>query len=148
MALGGVQFFMGKDNEEDKDSDDDDDLPDLKALRHGQQVGKKTKSKERQLALAKAILKKVSHFRVSNIDLKKERKSQAKPPALNFSAIHLLHDPQAFAEILFSKHLQKSTSPLKIAQKLIVLNLITRLIASHKLILLGIYSWIVKYEAF
>jgi hypothetical protein len=59
--MGGVQFFMGKDHEDEKDSDDDDDLPDLKALRHGQLVGKKTKSKERQLALAKAVLKKVSH---------------------------------------------------------------------------------------
>jgi hypothetical protein len=64
--MGGVQFFMGKDDDEDKDSDGDDDLPDLKALRHGQLVGKKTKSKERQLALAKAILKKVviSEFRM------------------------------------------------------------------------------------
>ena len=64
---------------------------------------------------------------------------------MNFSAIHLLHDPQAFAEILFSKHLQKSTSPLNINQKIVVLNLVTRLIASHKLILLGVYSWVLKY---
>lgn len=123
---------MGRDNDEDKDSDSDDELPDLKALRHGQQVGKKTKSKERQIALAKAALK------------KKERKAQAKPVSLNFSAIQLLHDPQAFAEILFSKHLQKASSPLNITQKFTVLNLVTRLIASHKLILLGIYSWIIK----
>jgi hypothetical protein len=57
--MGGVQFFMGKDSDDDKDSESEDDLPDLKALRHGQLVGKKTKSKERQIALAKAVLKKV-----------------------------------------------------------------------------------------
>jgi len=68
-----------------------------------------------------------------------------RPASLNFSAIHLLHDPQAFAETLFSKHLQKSSSPLNINQKIIVLNLVTRLVASHKLILLGIYSWIMRY---
>ena len=105
----------------------------MKKLQHSGKVGKSTKSKERQLQAAKALLR------------KKERKAQAKPTNLNFSAIHLLHDPQAFAEILFSKHLQKSTSPLNISQKIIVLNLVTRLIASHKLILLGVYSWILKY---
>ena len=61
VALGGVQFFLGRDkDEEDKDSDDEDeDLPDLKKLRHAKEVGKKTKSKERQIAAAKALLKKV-----------------------------------------------------------------------------------------
>lgn len=61
MALGGVQFFLGrdKDDEKDSDSDSDGDLPDMKRLQHGQQVGKKSKSKERQLAAAKALLKKV-----------------------------------------------------------------------------------------
>jgi protein SDA1 len=67
---------------------------------------------------------------------------------LNFSAIHLLHDPQAFAEILFTKHLQKSSSPLNITQKITVLSLVTRLIASHKLILLGVYSWLLKFPFF
>lgn len=59
MALGGVQFFLGRDKDDEKDSDSDDDLPDMKRLQHGQQVGKKSKSKERQLAAAKALLKKV-----------------------------------------------------------------------------------------
>jgi len=131
--MGGVQFFLGREKDDDKDSDSEDEGPDLKKLRHSGKVGKHTKSKERQIEAAKALLK------------KKERKAQMKPTNLNFSAIHLLHDPQAFAEILFSKHLQKSTSPLNITQKIIVLNLVTRLIASHKLILLGIYSWLLKY---
>jgi protein SDA1 len=60
----------------------------------------------------------------------------------------LLHDPQAFAEILFSKHLQKSSSSLNITQKITVLNLVTRLIATNKLILLGVYSWLLKYAPF
>src|SRR5271170_4663196 len=77
-------------------------------------------------------------------EIQKERKAQSRPTNLNFSAIHLLHDPQAFAEVLFSKHLQKSSSPLSISQKIVVLNLVSRLIASHKLILLGLYSWIIK----
>jgi len=59
----------------------------------------------------------------------------------------LLHDPQAFAETLFAKHLQKASSPLKIEQKITILNLVSRLIASHKLTLLGLYSWILKYSS-
>jgi protein SDA1 len=61
VALGGVRFFLGRDkDEEDKDSSgEDNDLPDLKKLRHGKEVGKKTKSKERQIAAAHALLKKV-----------------------------------------------------------------------------------------
>jgi protein SDA1 len=132
--MGGVQFFLGRDHDDEKDDDsDEDNVPDLKQLRHAKEVGKKTKSKERQLAAAKASLK------------KKERKAQTRPVNLNFSAIHLLHDPQAFAEILFSKHLQKTSSKLNINQKIIVLNLVTRLIASHKLILLALYSWLIRY---
>jgi protein SDA1 len=57
--MGGVQFFLGRDKDDEKDSESEDEGPDLKQLRHGQQVGKKTKSKERQVAAAKAILKKV-----------------------------------------------------------------------------------------
>jgi hypothetical protein len=58
--MGGVQFFLGRDKDDEKDSDSDgDDGPNLKQLRHTQQVGKKTKSKERQIAAAQAFLKKV-----------------------------------------------------------------------------------------
>jgi protein SDA1 len=59
VALGGVQFFLGTDKDDEKDSDSDDDIPDVKRLQHGQQVGKKSKSKDRQIAAAKALLKKV-----------------------------------------------------------------------------------------
>lgn len=57
--MGGVQFFIGRDKDDEKDSESEDEGPDLKQLKHGQQVGKKTKSKERQIAAAKAMLKKV-----------------------------------------------------------------------------------------
>lgn len=59
MALGGVQFFLGREKDDDNDSDPEKDGPDLKQLRHGQQVGKKSKSRDRQIAAAKALLKKV-----------------------------------------------------------------------------------------
>jgi protein SDA1 len=57
--MGGVQFFLGRDKDDDKDSESDDDGPDLRQLRHSQLTGKKKKSKERQIEAAKALLKKV-----------------------------------------------------------------------------------------
>ena len=60
--MGGVQFFLGRDQDDEKDSESDDEGPDLKKLQHGQQIGKKKKSKERQIAAAKAILKKVAEL--------------------------------------------------------------------------------------
>jgi protein SDA1 len=57
--MGGIQFFLGRDKDEDKGSESESEGPDLKHLQHGQQVGKKTKSKERQIAAAKALLRKV-----------------------------------------------------------------------------------------
>ena len=78
--------------------------------------------------------------------MKKERKKSA-PHILNFSALHLLHDPQGFVESLFTKHLQPSKSKLVLENKLAVLQLVTRLIGLHKLTLITIYSWFLKHLA-
>ena len=59
--------------------------------------------------------------------------------------MHLLHDPQGFVETLFAKHLQPSKSKLTLENKLAVLQLVTRLIGLHKLTLITIYSWFLKY---
>jgi protein SDA1 len=55
-----VQFFLGKDKDEEKDSESEDDVPDLKKLQHSRTVGKTRKSKERQIEAARALLKKAS----------------------------------------------------------------------------------------
>ena len=71
--MGGVQFFLGHDQENDKESESEDDGPDLKQLRHGQQVGKKKKSKERQIAAAKALVKKVRQLKTKLIWLERKK---------------------------------------------------------------------------
>jgi len=88
---------------------------------------KKSKKKARQVEKAIIMVK------------KKERKRN-QPHALNFSALHLLHDPQGFAEGLFSKHLQNTKSKLNLEQKLLVLQLISRLVGLHKLTLIHLGS--------
>ncbi|OCT51461.1 Protein sda1 [Cladophialophora carrionii] len=133
--VGGVRFFLGGDKEREELEDDssaDDVAIDMGKLRHQVGVNKKSKKAERRLEKAAATVKK-----------KEKKKSQPHP--LNFSALHLLHDPQGFAETLFSKHLQNTKSKLNLEQKLLVLQLASRLIGLHKLTVISFYSYFLKY---
>jgi protein SDA1 len=134
VVIGGVRFFLGgdKEREEMEDESSGDEAIDVARLRHQVGVNKKSKKKARQVEKAIVMVK------------KKERK-RSQPHALNFSALHLLHDPQGFAEGLFSKHLQNTKSKLNLEQKLLVLQLISRLVGLHKLTLIHLYSYFQKY---
>lgn len=134
VIVGGVRFFLGgdKEREELEDESSDDEAVDMGRLKHQMAINKKNKKKARMMNNAVATVK------------KKERKKK-QPHPLNFSAFHLLHDPQGFAEALFSKHLQNTKSKLNLEQKLLVLQLVSRLIGLHKLTVLSLYSYLLKY---
>lgn len=131
---GGVRFFLGgdKEREELQDESSDDEAVDMGRLKHQMTINKKNKKKARMMDNAVAMVK------------KKERKKK-QPHPLNFSAFHLLHDPQGFAEALFSKHLQNTRSKLNLEQKLLVLQLVSRLVGLHKLTIMTLYSYFLKY---
>ncbi|KAI9721236.1 MAG: hypothetical protein M1812_002397 [Candelaria pacifica] len=135
VITGGVRFFLGGDKEREEledESSDEETAIDLGKLRHQAGINKKTGKKMKSLDKAVATVK------------KKERK-KSQPHQLNFSALHLLHDPQGFAETLFSKHLQNSKSKLNLEQKLQVLQLVSRLVGLHKLTVISLYSYFIKY---
>ncbi|KAH7363673.1 SDA1 family protein [Pyrenochaeta sp. MPI-SDFR-AT-0127] len=135
VITGGVRFFLGGDKEREEaaeDSSDDDNDVDMARLRHQVGINKKTKKKARDLNKAATNLK------------KKEKKKNA-PHPLNFSALHLLHDPQGFAETLFSKHIQNSKAKLALESKLLALQLVSRLVGLHKLTVLSLYSYFLKH---
>jgi protein SDA1 len=134
VVVGGVRFFLGgdKEREEMEDESSDEEGVDVGKLRHQIGVNKKSKKSERRLESAAAKVK------------RKERKKR-QPHPLNFSALHLLHDPQSFAESLFSEHLQNARSKLNLEQKLLVLQLVSRLIGLHKLTVISFYSYFLKY---
>jgi protein SDA1 len=134
VIVGGVRFFLGGDKEREEFEDDssDDDGIDISKIRH--QVGINKKSKKASKALVKATTA-----------VKRKEKKKSQPHPLNFSALHLLHDPQGFAETLFSKHLQNTKSRLNLEQKLLILQLVSRLIGLHKLTVLSFYSYLLKY---
>ena len=134
VVVGAVRFFLGGDQEREEleDESSDEEAIDIGRLKHQIGINKKTRKK------AKAVEHAAAQVR------RKERKKK-QPHPLNFSAFHLLHDPQGFAESLFSKFLQGNKSSLKLEQKLLVLQLVTRLVGLHKLTVLSLYSYFIKH---
>lgn len=135
VAVAGAKFFLGADKEREDNFDEssDEDGFDMNELRHKMQINKKTSKRGKKLEQAVKTMKK---------------KNNAKHSAtyLNFSAIHLLRDPQGFAEQMFENHLSsKNSNKFDLEQKILFMNLISRLIGTHKLIVLGIYTFFLKY---
>lgn len=133
VIVGGVRFFLGgdKEREEMEDESSGDDV-DVGQIRHQLGINKKTKKKSR--VAEKAM-----------INHKKKERKKNQPHLLNFSALHLLHDPQGFAETLFYKHLHNTRTKLNLEQKLLVLQLVSRLVGLHKLHVLSLYSYFQKF---
>lgn len=135
VALLGIKFFLGADKERDEANDSDlldDEAFDLTGLRHKMNINKKLGKRGKKLeAAVKAVKKKLSAKHLATY--------------LNFSAIHLLRDPQGFAEALFSTHLLAKNNKFDLDQKIATMNLVSRLIGTHKLTVLGIYTFFLKY---
>ncbi|CDM31570.1 hypothetical protein DTO013E5_2148 [Penicillium roqueforti] len=133
VIIGGVRFFLGGDKErEELEDEDSEEEVSVGQVKHQLTINKKTRKKAR---VAEKAIKAVRN---------KERK-KGNPNPLNFSALHLLHDPQGFADNMFFKHLQNSKSKLNLEQKLQVLQLVSRLVGLHKLHIMPLYSYFQKY---
>ncbi|KAL6720490.1 Severe Depolymerization of Actin [Lecanora helva] len=134
VVIGGVRFFLGGDKEREEldDESSDEEAVDMGKIKHQMAINKKNKKKTRMMDQA-----------VDKVKRRERKKKQPHP--LNFSAFHLLHDPQGFAEAIFSKHLQNTRSKLNLEQKLLVLQLVSRLVGLHKLTLMSLYSYFIKY---
>ena len=136
VVVGGLNFFLGGDREREEyaeaASSDEETTIDMGKLKHQVGINKKSRKTERDLKNAAVAVK------------KREKKSK-RPHPLNFSALHLLHDPQAFAETIFARHLQNVKSRLNLEQKLLALQLVSRLVGLHKLELLPLYSYFLKF---
>lgn len=133
VVIGAVRFFLGGDKErEELEDESSDEEVDLSKVKH--QISINKKSKKQKKTYTKALDK-----------VKRQERKKSAPHPLNFSALHLLHDAQGFAEQLFSKHLQNTKAKLSLDSKLLVLQLVTRLVGLHKLTVVPLYSWFIKY---
>lgn len=140
VAISGIRFFLyaDKEREEDLTNEENNEL-DLAAFKHKIKVQKKTRKKAKQLEDA------IKHAK------KKQTGIGQDATHLNFSAIHLLNDPQGFVEKLYSTRLSNKGSngehgtKFTLEQTIECVNLVSRLVGAHKLNLIGLYSYLMRF---
>ncbi|KNE57377.1 hypothetical protein AMAG_03099 [Allomyces macrogynus ATCC 38327] len=135
-----VHFFIGADKKDGEDGADDADsdteetvvtAQDVTKAHHTSKITKKSRANARKLRKMVAAHKRS----VKSSDTEKDKPVQ-------FSALQVVYDPQTFAEKLFA---QVKGGHFAFETKLLLLNLISRLIASHKLFILSFYTYLQKY---
>ncbi|XP_014249063.1 protein SDA1 homolog [Cimex lectularius] len=131
VMVAALKFFLSSDEpaKDSDDSDSDNDAPTAKDVIMANKFNKKTRKREKQLKKAKQLVS-------------KSQKKKKKAPSFNVSALNLLHDPQGFAEKLF-KQVENSRERFEV--KVLTLDVISRLIGLHKLILLNFYPFIQRF---
>ncbi|KAK3099295.1 hypothetical protein FSP39_002193 [Pinctada imbricata] len=132
ILVAALKFFLGRDAENDDSDSEDEDKEKPKSereLRLGHRVGRKTKKRQKKLDRALQALK------------RNKRKKKA-AESFNFSALHLIHDPQDFSEKLFGQ-LEKTNERFEV--KVMMIDLISRLIGIHQLFLFNFYPFVQRF---
>lgn len=130
VMVAALKFFLGTDAPSAGGNDDSDSEEEVtvKQLVLAGGVNKKTSKRKKKLEKSIALLKK--------------NKKKIKPTSFNFSAIHLINDPQGFAEKLFKI---TETSREKFEVKMMLMNLIARLVGVQELLLLNFYPFLQRF---
>ncbi|XP_034234872.1 protein SDA1 homolog [Thrips palmi] len=128
VMVAALKFFTGADTEEVKEDSDSEDEVKPKDVMLANKFNKKTRKREKNLQRVQQLVKK--------------KKKKESVPVFNFSALHLVHDPQGLAEKLF-KQLEKTNERFEV--KLLTLDMISRLIGLHQLFLFNFYPYIQRF---
>ncbi|CAG9786205.1 unnamed protein product [Diatraea saccharalis] len=128
VMVASLKFFLGKDEEEKAVESDSDNEIDPRDTMISNKFNKKTRKREKMVDKVKKVAKKM-----------KKKKQNA--PAFNFSALHLINNPQGFAEKLF-KQIESSNERFEV--KLMSLDVISRLIGLHNLFLFNFYPFLAR----
>lgn len=128
VMVASLKFFLGRDEEEEEKNSDSEEEIDPRDTMISNKFNKKTRKREKMVEKVKKMAKKI-----------KKRKQKA--PVFNFSALHLINNPQGFAEKLFKK-LESSNDRFEV--KLMLLDVISRLIGLHDLFLFNYYPFIAR----
>lgn len=132
ILVAALKFFLGKDEEggNDGSSDSDSDNDTAKTVQEvamANRFNKSSRKRKRMLEKTKQVVKKA--------------KKKSKPVG-DFTALHLLHDPQDMTEKLL-RSLEKMNERFEV--KLMVMNLISRLIGVHKLFIFNFYPLLQRF---
>ncbi|KAG5636106.1 hypothetical protein H0H81_009102 [Sphagnurus paluster] len=132
VQSASLHFFLGSDEEKTDSDDEEDDDVDIRALHHRREINKKTRSGDKKLQKILNAAKKKRHNKPVT--------------AANFPALQLLNDPQTFAEKLYDI-LNRYDKRFSLDHKILLMQLLSRVMGSHKLCVLGFYTYIIKYLA-
>jgi protein SDA1 len=131
VQSASIHFFLGsEDDEPDSENEGEPDV-DVKGLQHRHEINKKTRSGEKKL-----------HKQL--ISAKKKRKKKAITTSANFPALQLLNDPQTLGEKLYDM-LNRYDKRFSLPHKILIMNLLSRVMSAHQLCILGFYTYILKY---
>jgi len=131
-----IHFFLateGDDQAEESDEETAAAIPDIKKVLHQNRINKTRRS---TVKYTKKTVKE-SHK-------KRKRNDTAAAARVNFSAVHLLNDPQTFVERLYD-NLQKHDRHFTLEHKVLIMQLFGRVTGLNKLCVLGFYSYSTKY---
>ncbi|XP_050437859.1 protein SDA1 homolog [Adelges cooleyi] len=133
VMVAALKFFVTVDtNDSDDESDSsssDDDAPNTRDVIMANKVSKTTRKRQKNLKKVKRLVEK-----------NKKKKKQSQPS--NFAALTLIHDPQGFAEKLFHQ-LEKRHERFEV--KMLTLDVVSRLIGLHQLILFNFYPYVQRF---
>lgn len=149
VTVTALNFFLGRckkkaalsladesesesEDESDEEGGDKKNTPSVKEMLYKMQVAGCTKARKTKMKRFMAAKKKQENA----------EKKDSDNSTTAFSAIHLLNDPYGFVEKLF-KILSHSNDSFEF--KLLMINVITRVIGAHKLIFLDLYSFLLRY---
>ncbi|CDZ98856.1 sda1-domain-containing protein [Phaffia rhodozyma] len=133
VQSAAIHFFLGSENEEEDSEDEVDEGPDLRKLQHQAIINKKTKSRDKALRAA-----------VKTKGQKRRENAANAGVTPNFPALQLLNDPQSFGEKLYDG-MSKHDKVYALEHKVLIMQLLSRVMGAHKLCILGFYSYIIKY---
>ncbi|KAG6910891.1 hypothetical protein DXG01_006574 [Tephrocybe rancida] len=132
VQSASVHFFLGSDDEKEDSDDEAEEEVDVRALHHRREINKKTRSGDKKMQKL--------------LNAAKKKKHNKPVTAANFPALQLLNDPQTFAEKLYDI-LNRYDKRFSLDHKILVMQLLSRVMGAHKLCVLGFYTYIVKYLA-
>ncbi|KAK4685706.1 protein SDA1, partial [Tremellales sp. Uapishka_1] len=140
VQSAALHFFLGSETDADKEDSDEDEESgiragrrDVRKIEHRLQVGRHGRKGEKMLEKAK-----------KDFNTKRSNKQAGLGAKPNFPALELLHDPQTFGERLYDM-LHRYDKQYSLDHKILIMQLLSRVMGSHKLCVLGFYSYIIKY---
>lgn len=143
VMVASLKFFLGQDAAAggDASSDDEDDEDDSKPVLA--QPTKEEVYKAFHKGTASSKKKKQKKLKRAMHSVKKALRQEEGQHKETFAAIQLLHDPQGFAEKLFS--LLRSGKSVKAETRMLMMSVVSRVIGVHQLVLINFYPLIQKY---